>query len=202
MNMLNFTASERDLKKRIYLCLGLCGLFALLFVFGLVQNSRGAVERYDRLIAADQAGGDVESALNELRSYVYTHMNAEVGKPDGIYPPIQLSGTYGRLVAAEEARVQDLNGELYSEAQTYCETSGPQGFSGGTRLECINAFVDERGAKAQPIDESFYTYDFVSPRWSPDFAGISLLLCGASLIALVVYLGRYGYARWLTRSIG
>jgi hypothetical protein len=141
----------------------------------MVRNGKEAVHLYEALQAADQAGGDVSSALNELRQYIYAHMNTEIGGPNGIYPPIQLKGTYERLVAAEEARVKDINDSLYTKAQEYCEANGNQGFSGRNRLDCINSYIDKNGAKAQQIDGSLYKYDFVAPRWSPDLAGFSLV---------------------------
>ncbi len=150
-------------------------IFAVLSVVGLVNNGNGAVERYNTLIAVDKAGGDVETALNDLRSYIYSHMNTEIGGSNSIYPPIQLSGTYDRLIKAEETRVNSANDSLYSEAQGYCEKNSSQGFSGRNRLGCINQYIDDNGAKSVIIDDTFYKYDFVAPRWSPDLAGFSIL---------------------------
>jgi len=150
-------------------------VFAILSVVGLVNNGNGAVERYNTLISVDKAGGDVGTALNDLRSFIYSHMNTEIGGTNSIYPPIQLSGTYSRLIKLEEARVNSANDNLYSEAQGYCEKNSSQGFSGRNRLDCINKYIDDNGAKSVTIDDSFYKYDFVAPRWSPDLAGLSLL---------------------------
>lgn len=162
-----------------------------LFVTGMIQNGSGAVERFEALKAVDQAGGDVDEALNNLRSYIYSHMNTEIGGPNGIYPPIQLKGTYDRLVAAEEKRVNDTNSNLIVEAKDFCEANGPAGFSGRNRVECINAYVDEKGAQLQPVNESFYKYDFVAPRWSPDLAGFSLLALIISGSILLLAVGSY-----------
>ncbi len=192
--------SDYHLKRKILVCAGTTVMFGTLSVVGLVQNGRGAVERYDRLISTDKAGGDVSTALNELRTYIYSHMNAEIGNPNGIYPPIQLSGTYERLVEAEEQRVKTSNDELYSEAQGHCEENGPQGFSGGNRLSCINAYVDENGAKVQQIDDSLYKFDFVAPRWSPDLSGISIVLAMLSVLPTLYYLLAYLHTKHLVRS--
>jgi hypothetical protein len=171
-----------------------------LSIFGLIRNSSGAVERYNKLIAVDQAGGNVEEALDGLRTYIYSHMNTEIGGPNGIYPPIQLSGTYSRLVAAEEARVEGVNDELYSEAQAHCEEHGSQGFSGGNRIDCINEYIDTNGAEVQPIDDSLYKYDFVAPRWSADLAGISMV--SAILFALLALFNllMYTSTRYMVHS--
>jgi len=168
-------------------------LLVFLFAVGLVQNGNESVRRYNTLIAADEAGGDVEGALNDLRSYIHGHMNTEIGGPNGIYPPIQLKGTYDRLIAAEEARVNNANSNLIQNATVFCEENGPAGFSGGNRIECINTYIDENGAQAMTIDESLYKYDFVAPRWSPDLAGFSLL--GVILCAAVTVFNLFLYFR-------
>ncbi|MCB1712970.1 MAG: hypothetical protein KDH96_10990 [Candidatus Riesia sp.] len=165
---------RRNLIK-VFVFAGATALSSGAFVYGMVQNGNGAVELYNKLIATDKAGGDVTTALNELRSYIYSHMNTEIGGPNGIYPPIQLQGTYDRLVTAEQSRVKEINDNLYSEAQSFCEVNGNQGYSGRNRIDCINEYIDNHGAKEQTIDDSFYKYDFVSPRWSPDLAGYSLI---------------------------
>ncbi len=121
---------ERRIRRHAIISVVLLIVFTSLSVVGLINNSNGAVDRYNKLIAADQSGGDVAVALNELREYIYAHMNTEVGGPNGFYPPIQLNGTYQRLVAAEETRVREANDNLYTEAQEYCETAISSGFSG------------------------------------------------------------------------
>ena len=126
-------------------------------------------------------------------------MNTEIGGPNGIYPPIQLKGTYDRLVAAEEARVKAANDNLYSEAQAFCEQTGNQGFSGGNRLDCINEYIDKNGAKPQEIDGSLYKYDFVAPRWSPDLAGFSLIAAILFSVLTFFYVVMYFRMKHLVR---
>ena len=163
-----------------------------LFFTGMIRNGNGAVERFNSLNAVDQAGGDVEKALNELRSYIYSHMNTEIGGPNGIYPPIQLKGTYERLVAFEQDRVKDANDLLYPEAQAFCEANGDQGFSGRNRTECIAEYIEKNGTKSQEVEEAYYKYDFTAPRWSPDLAGYSLItsiIFGfITVVSLLMYL--------------
>lgn len=184
-------SDKRSLVK-IGVFAGATALSGGLFILGMVSNGKGAVRRYEALQATDEAGGDVSAALNELRQYIYAHMNTEIGGPNGIYPPIQLKGTYERLVAVEDARVKSVNDSLYTKAQEYCEINGSQGFSGRNRLDCINEYIDKNGAKAQVIDGSLYKYDFVAPRWSPDVAGFSLIavvLFGSiTIVQLALYL--------------
>ena len=184
-------------QKRAFIRIIVFGSITILFVglsvFGLVSNSRGAKQRYDTLIAVDQAGGDVESALNDLRTYIYTHMNTQIGSELGIKPPIQLKGTYERLVAAEEARIAAINEPLYERAQIDCERRLPNGFSGSNRTECIEDYVDANGVEVKSIEDDFYKFDFVPPRWSPDLAGFSILF--AVLFGMIFALEVFMYFR-------
>ncbi len=186
----NHRSDQRSLIK-IGVLSGLTVSAGGLFVIGMIQNGNGAVERFNTLSAVDKAGGDVDGALNDLRTYIYSHMNTEIGGPNGIYPPIQLSGTYDRLVSAEELRVNSINAELNTKAKDFCEANGPSGFSGGNRIECVQNYIDQNGAKAQTINESLYKYDFVAPRWSPDLAGFSLLFFFIFLLALIAHIISY-----------
>ncbi len=172
-------AKNKHLEKSALMRLAVFGTatvcFVALSIFGLINNSQGAVERYDALKAVDESGGDVEGALNELRTYIYSHMNTQIGNELGLKPPIQLSGTYNRLVEAERERVSKINSGLEPAAIAYCEAQNPSGFSGRFRLDCIEQYKDENGATEQPIEDDFYKFDFVPPVWSPDLAGYSIL---------------------------
>jgi hypothetical protein len=175
-------------------------VFAALSVIALIGNSSEAKRRYEALIAADQAGGDVETALNDLRGYIYAHMNTTIGSETGIRPPIQLKGTYDRLVTAEKERVRQINESLQVTAQAECERQNPIDFSGRNRVPCVEEYIDKFGAKEQPIIESLYMFDFASPRWSPDLAGFSVLatiICG--LVALID-IALYRRTRYLVRN--
>jgi hypothetical protein len=173
---------QKHLEKRALLRLIVFGTVTVFFVamsvVGLMQNSQGAKERYDALIAVDQAGGDVETALNDLRIFIYNHMNTQIGSELGIRPPIQLKGTYERLVAAEEARVANANETIYAAAEIECEQRFPAGALANGRVQCVQAYIDANGAEQQVIEDDFYKFDFVPPRWSADLAGISMLLAG------------------------
>jgi hypothetical protein len=119
-------------------------------------------------------------------------MNTQIGSELGVKPPIQLKATYERLVAQEKEKAIESN-DLYAEAQSYCESTQPGGFSGRNRLDCITAYVDENGvvSEAKTVEEDLYKFDFVPPRWSPDLAGFSIILAvifGITfLIDLILY---------------
>lgn len=167
------------------------GLSALIFILAYRQNNITALSLRDELLEVDKNNGDSEAALRKLREYTYGHMNAELtGGTNNIYPPIQLKYRYERLVQAEKERVNQANSKIYNEAQAYCERTLPSGVS-RNRVPCIEGYVTSRnGQKEQAIPDGLYKFNFLSPAWSPDLAGWSLVLTLIFIVALV--------ARWLT----
>jgi len=173
---------HKHLEKRALLRLAVFGVVTVFFVFmtitGLTANSQGAKDRYDALVAVDQSGGDVEVALNDLRIYIYSHMNTQIGSELGVKPPIQLSGTYARLVDAENARVTKENEAVYANAQAECEALYGAGDLRDGRVPCVQEYIDKNTVKPAVIEDDFYKFDFAPPRWSADVAGISMVLAG------------------------
>lgn len=171
--------------------LGLAIVSGFIGVQAYIGNSKESKKRYEALLAVDAAGGDVEKALRDLRSYIYAHMNTTIGSPTGVKPPIQLKGTYDRLVAAEKARIGQVNDNLYNKAQQVCEQLFPEGLSGRGRIPCITEYVTKNSVAEQQIPEGLYKYDFVAPMWSPDTAGIMILISVLSFIVFLFYLVFY-----------
>lgn len=157
-----------------------------LAVLSLRQNNLNMIKLREAVYVADKNGGNVEGALQNLRAHVHSHMNTDVSGGDNtINPPIQLKYTYERLAAAEKERVASINAKVYTDAQVTCERQNPTSFSGGSRVPCIEAYVARNGVEERPIADSLYKFDFVSPRWSPDNAGWSLVVFAASLMGLI-----------------
>jgi hypothetical protein len=145
---------------------------------------------------ADQNNTGVEQALQKLRSYVGAHMNTTLSSEDGVYPPIQLKYTYARLQQAEEDRVNTTNSQIYTDAQHTCEAQFPGSFSGGPRVPCIEQYVKDHGTTAKTIPDAMYKFDFLSPTWSPDAAGLLLVL---SALLFVLTAARLLLGTWLKR---
>lgn len=166
--------------------LAFCLVMSLLSLLALRANNQRMIELRAAVFAADEKNGDVETSLRELRQFVHGHMNTNLSAgANAIKPPIQLKFRYERLAAAEKARVKEANSKIYIDAQATCEQQIPTGFSGSNRLECIEAYVDQNGTKEKPVSEDFYKFDFVSPSWSPDLAGWSIVLAVLSLILFI-----------------
>jgi hypothetical protein len=174
-------------------------LFAGIAVLALRQNNLEMLRLKQQVAVVDEQNGDVEAALKELRQHVYSHMNTNLSSgANAIKPPIQLKYRYERLVAAEQARVSAETSRIYTEAQAVCEAQFPNSFSGGPRVPCIEAYVNSRQVVAKTIPDSLYKFDFVSPAWSPDIAGISMVFSGLSLLALAA---RLASERWLRSQL-
>lgn len=167
-------------------------------VLSLRQNYETMVDLRETVYAADQSGQGVEKALQDLRAHVNAHMNTSLtGGAEGIYPPIHLKATYDRLVAAEQARVDDVNSRVYTDAQAHCERLYPGSFSGGPRVPCIEQYVKDHGTTKQAIPDALYKFDFASPSWSPDLAGWMIVASVSFLILTVI---RFLAGGWLRKA--
>jgi hypothetical protein len=164
-------------------------------IISLRQNYQGMVKLRDTVYQVDKDNGDVVKALNNLRSYVYAHMNTNLASgPNAVYPPIQLKYTYDRLTQQATQQAAGANQQLYTQAQAYCQQQNSVDFSGRNRVPCIEQYVTGHGVKVTPVPDSLYKFSFVSPTWSPDLAGWSLFV---TLLSAVLGFGVWVVERWL-----
>ena len=157
----------------------------------LRHNNEHMIGLRQQLYTADKNNGDVDAALNSLRSYIYRHMNTNLSSGNNaIKPPIQLKYTYQRLEAAAASKVNAANTQLYTDAENYCQVTVPNGFYGAYRIPCVQDYLSKHSLQAQPqpIPAGLYEFDFVSPSWSPDFAGWSLVVSALLLVAYLISL--------------
>lgn len=193
----HFWVRIRPIKPWYFLIIAL--ISGVVAVAALRQNDLAMIKLRQAVVTADQQNGDVETALRNLREYVYGHMNTNLASGNNaIRPPIQLKYRYERLVQAEKNRVAAINAKVYTEAQAVCEQQIPSGLSGGGRVPCIQQYVTAHGTRAQPIPDALYKFDFLSPAWSPDLAGWSLVFSSLSLVLYVITLG---VDRWVKAEL-
>jgi len=75
-----------------------------LSIYGLRANNLKMIELRQTVIKTDEDNGDIETALNNLRQFVYAHMNTNLrAGSNSNEPPIQLVNQFNRAVAAEQA---------------------------------------------------------------------------------------------------
>lgn len=160
---------------------------SLVAIFALRANNEHMIKLRQAVYAADKNDGDVNTALNDLRNYVYGHMNTDLASGNSqIKPPIQLPYTYNRLEAKAQKAAN--NNGLYTAAEDYCQAKIPASvsFSGSGRIACVQDYImSHGGSQAASIPTALYEFDFVSPSWSPDLAGWSLVLAFLSLVGLI-----------------
>lgn len=167
---------------------------AIICIFALRHNNEQMIKLRNAVYVADQQNGDVNKALNDLRRYVYSHMNTDLSSGnDSIKPPIQLKYTYQRLYDDQLERVQASNQAIYSAAQQYCHGAVNQN-SQQAQNTCIQNYAVSHGAKGADVNipKGLYQFDFISPTWSPDLAGWTLLL---SIIFFIGFAVKFGMSK-------
>lgn len=162
--------------RPIYVLLAavICGVVC---IAALRSNNEHMLELRNAVYQADKNDGNVAKALDNLQAYVTAHMNTNLSTGRGsVYPPIQLEYTYLRIVKAEESSSKNANSGLYTAAEYYCQKQDPIDFSGRNRVPCIEQYVTSHGSSVPKVPPALYEFDFLSPSWSPDLAGWSLLV--------------------------
>ena len=184
----------RPIKPRYFLALAV--IFGAISIFSLRANNLHMIQLRNDVYQADKNNGDTGSALNNLREYVYAHMNTDLSSGGNtIYPPIQLKYSYNRAIASQTQANPNQNTQIYTDAQTICQKEFPMGLSGRYRIPCIQQYIASHGITQQAtIPVSLYEFDFVSPRWSPDLAGWSMLAgAGFGILTIISFVSD----RWL-----
>lgn len=152
-------------------------VLAIVSIVALRHNNQHMEQLKQAVYRADKSNHDVQGALNNLQAYVTAHMNTDLTTGNGsVYPPIQLEYTYLRLAQAQDQAALSADRGLYTAAQGYCQKLDPTDFSGHNRVPCIEQYVTAHGVNIPNLPASLYEFDFLSPSWSPDLAGWSLLM--------------------------
>ena len=117
-----------------------CLVSGVVSVFALRNNNLTMIRLRQDVFKTDQNNGDTETALRNLRKFVYGHMNTNLHAGISSEAPIQLVGRYSRLEEQEKARVSAVNANLQQEATATCEAQFPDRLSGG-RLTCVQQYL-------------------------------------------------------------
>ncbi len=173
-------------------------LVILLLLFGFIAaiflrlNNIGMEQRRTAVLAADKTGDQqaIKSRLFDLQRYVSSHMNADMGA-------IYLQDQYKRdtqQTIDQAGNSNNPNGNVFKKAQEVCAPKYEN--LGGYSLayqQCVINQLNKYPA-ANSIQNSLhlpkadaYRFSYVSPLWSPDFAGFSVLIC---LLIILVIIGR------------
>ncbi len=169
-------------------------------VTALRNNNLEMVHLRDAVIEADKTGQNLNETLSALREHVYSHMNTDLTSGDNaIYPPIQLQHTYERLTKGEQERVKAVNQRVSKDAVTICEQRFGAGQLRDGRVKCVQDYITANSIKAESeVPKELYQFAFVSPVWSPDLAGLSLV---AAIVFLALFLLRFGLQQWMKHEL-
>lgn len=176
---------QRIKTWQLVILLILAGLIAATF---LRLNNIGMVERRDAVLAADENGtsDDVKNRLYDLQRYAVAHMNSSTGK---FYLEKQYKRDSQKAIDAA-SKIDNSNGNVYKKASDVCDSQFATYST--AYLQCFIGVVDKYPAgKDQPKTvelprSELYRHEFLSPTWSPDFAGWSVAIC--ALISLLIIL--------------
>ena len=165
-------------------------------------NNIGMDQRRKAVLAADESGDTtaITNRLYDLQRYSAEHMNANTGT---FYLEKQYKrDVEKRVTAASQAMTQ--YGNVNAEVDRICRsrfTSYSQAW--------VQCFVDELNkypaspdpaTKVDMPNAALYRYSFLSPRWSPDFAGWSVVLAAVIMLLIVVRLLSLGILRLLLKT--
>lgn len=164
-------------------------LLSLIAATFLRMNNLNMVERRDAVVAADKKGDTaaIKTSLTKLQAYVSHHMNTDLGQ--GVY----LTYSYDRDRAAALAKAQSSKdeGAAYRQADQFCR----QRFTGGVSsfrndyVQCVinrTANLKTGQAPLKLPKSELYRYDFASPLWSPDLAGLFVALCALVVVIIIL----------------
>lgn len=182
-------------KTGLLVQLGISIGSGLIAVTALRQNNLRMLKLRQAVLDADALNTDTTEPLSGLQSFVTTHMNTRLPRL-GDKPAIQLKSKYDALVKAEQDRISAARQTQGQEATAYCEQNVVGGYL-SVRAQCVADYTAARPITEQTILSDLYRYNFATPTWSPDTAGLSLVffvLVSTSLVLSV-------FARIIARSI-
>ena len=161
---------------------GLALIFAALGIFGLRSNNLKMADIREGVYIADEKNQGVSKAIDNLRLFIYKHMNASTN--------IELKYSYERAVQKTLRKSEKTNNggnNIFEDLPADCNT----GEFVDSTAPCVQEYIDKRireigGDNSQVIkmpDKRLYVYDFRSPLLSFDFAGWMLILSSMSALA-------------------
>lgn len=190
MNKRKLHHSLKLLRHIHYFALiGLSVFFGITALYALRSNNQRMVVLRAEVFKVDKENGDIESSLKVLREYVFAHMNTNLSSgTNAVKPPIQLRYRYERLVAADKSAYEAANAKMVNDAEATCIAQHPGTVFSQARLECAKAYAAAHPITQKFVPDDLYKFDFLSPKWSPDLAGWSIVL---SVIFLLLFVIRY-----------
>ncbi len=182
-------------------------LLVVLLLMGFVAatflrlNNIGMAERREAVLTADKANDSqiTKTRLYDLQRYSAQHMNTETG-------PFYLEGQYRRDAQkmVDDAKARSNSGPNINElAEGVCRPRYT--VWSPAYVQCFADELAKYPPSPDPVQNvslpstELYRYSFSSPRWSPDFAGWSVALCGVIIIMIIARLASLVVLRMLLK---
>lgn len=170
-------------------------VLVLLGAFFMRQNNLHMITLRNLVLQADEQNKNVPVVLTNLRNYIALHMNTGMGE-QGIY----LEHSYRRSydVAVQQAASNGTaSSTIYQNADKACKAQFNEDGEFLSYAQCLSDKIAASGAPTISTPSAdLYRFNFVSPAWSPDTAGftlliatfIGLLLVGQAILKGAIYL--------------
>ncbi len=178
---------------QLVVLLVLAGFIAATF---LRLNNIGMVQRREAVLEADKSDNITvtQNRLYDLQRYVAAHMNTDMKK---IYLENQYKRDSQKVIDAASGD-SNPNGNVFKKAQEVCAPRYAHlGSYSQAYQQCVVTELSNFSPASDPTqivklpNTDQYGFSFVSPVWSPDFAGFSVLVCVLIAVIIVVRLGAY-----------
>lgn len=160
-------------------------------------NNTGMLARRNAVESADKAGDaqEIQSRIYDLQRFAAAHMNADTGV---FYLQEQYNRDVRAAIAAASGGDYDGYDSPQARADAICNPNLQiHGYSKAYQ-DCMLRELSKEGQVVDPAsivlpNSALYRYSFISPLWSPDFAGwsvlVSIVLALAILVRLAVIAG-------------
>lgn len=174
--------------------IGLVLILATIVTATLLRlNNVRMIERKEAVLSADRSGdlGVLKERLYDLEEYVFKHMNASTGQ-------FFLERTYRYQLdqIIEQAKNRPVVGGQVQNAYKIAAEICDQRFGGYSQAyaDCFLREVNNHSTTVEApreikmLNPNLYVRSYSSPRWSPDLAGIAVLIWSMLVVYFVLRL--------------
>lgn len=155
-------------------------LLTVVSVALLRSNSLEAVRLFEQVKRADKEGKDTTKPLVELQRYVSQHMNTQLER-------VSLEESYARDYQKALDKLGNsggVNDAEYRQAELACRAELYRTGSFPAYAQCVSGRVGQVSPGENPLLKANmpkpeqYQFTFISPAWSFDLAGLSIVVTG------------------------
>lgn len=190
-------------RVKVWQLLLLLVLLTSASAFFLRQNNLQMIELKNLVKQADEDNKDIDKALLNLQHYVANHMNTDLG--DGVALQNSYERAYTAAVQAA-ANSSNPNAAIYTQVEAECQPVFKRTHSFPAYTQCAHDKLSQLApgqdamASLKTPSPDLYRFNYASPLWSPDLAGITVVLTLLVLLMLISRLVTYITLRAILRS--